>query len=158
MMGQRAAVFDCNVFLQAMLSANGAVHACRQHVLADDVTLYFSPFVLAEVRKLPSHKKLRRLSRFTAERVERFIEELLSVGELVSDPSPNFAYPRDPDDARYVDLAIATGSFLVVSSDKDLLDLMDDSNSEGKRLRSSHASFLVVTPSQFLTTLRSNPL
>ncbi|MDB5322959.1 MAG: pilt protein domain protein [Phycisphaerales bacterium] len=152
MSAPRQAVFDCNVYLQAMLSARGAAHACWQKVVAGEVVLYVTPFILAEIRRLPDHKNLRRLRSFTHERVERFIEELLDNAALVSDPPPKFAYPRDPDDARYVDVAISTGAILIVSNDKDLLDLMNDSNPEGKALRERHPTFGIFTPAEFLKT------
>jgi putative PIN family toxin of toxin-antitoxin system len=113
-----------------------------------------TPYILAEIRRLPAHRSLRRFSHFTAARVERFIEELLDVALLIADPSPVFQYPRDPGDAHYVDLAIANRSLIVVSNDKDLLDLMKDSNVEGKALRLIHPGFTVLTPQQFLQVVR----
>ncbi|HEY7120510.1 MAG TPA: hypothetical protein VH475_28255 [Tepidisphaeraceae bacterium] len=38
-----SAVFDCNVFLQVILSARGAAHACWQKLLAGEATLYVCP-------------------------------------------------------------------------------------------------------------------
>jgi putative PIN family toxin of toxin-antitoxin system len=155
MTSNRKAVFDCNVFLQAMLSTRGAAHACWQVVLADQATLFVTPYILAEIRRLPEHKKLRKFSKFTSDRVERFIEELLDVAELVSDPPAKFIYPRDPGDAHYVDLALAANAMLIVSSDKDLLDLMSEANVDGKALRASHPTFEVLTPPQFLAVIGS---
>jgi putative PIN family toxin of toxin-antitoxin system len=126
-------------------------------VVAGRANLFVTPHILAEIRRLPEHKKLRKFAKFTPERVERFLEELLEVAELVSDPPPKFVYPRDPDDARYVDLAVATNSMLIVSNDKDLLDLMNDGNSDGKALRSSYPTFEVLTPLQFLSVIDPTP-
>lgn len=144
------AVFDCNVFLQAMLSTRGSAHACWQAVLAGEVKLYVSPFILAEVRQLPDHPKLRRFPQLTNDRVERFIEGIMDAANLVADPPHVFLYPRDPDDASYVDLALSTGAMLIVTHDKDLLDLMSDSNAEGRALRTAHSTFQVLTPPQLL--------
>ena len=137
-----------------MLSERGASHACWQKVVAQEVTLFVTPYILAEIRRLPAHRALKRFSNFTPERVERFIEELLDVAQFIADPVPRFSYPRDPADAHYVDLAVTTGSMLVVSNDKDLLDLMNDTNAQGKSLRSLHPDFSVLTPPQFLDALR----
>jgi putative PIN family toxin of toxin-antitoxin system len=147
-------VFDCNVFLQAMLSAGGPAHACWQKAVSGEVTLFVTPYMLAEIRALPLHRSLRRFTAFTSERVERFIEELLDIAQLVPDPAPVFVYPRDPDDAHYVDVAVATGSLLVVSNDKDLLDLMTENSPEGRALRTLHAEFRVLTPPGFLEEMR----
>jgi len=134
-----------------MLSRAGPAHACWEKVLAGDVRLFVTPFILDEIQSLTKHPKLRRFQGFTPERVERFIEEILDFAELIADPPALFQYPRDPDDAHYVDVAVSTGAMLVVSNDKDLLDLMNDDNSLGRDLRQTHPSFSVVTPPQFLT-------
>ena len=107
----RPAVFDCNVYLQSMLNSRGAAHACWQKVVAGEVVLFVAPFVLEEIRRLPYHKSLRRFRSFTHERVGRFVEELLDNATLTADPPATFVYPRDPADARYVDLAIRPAPF-----------------------------------------------
>ncbi len=48
------AVFDCNTFVQALLSPNGAAAACMELVKRGDVALYVSPQVLTEIRDVPS--------------------------------------------------------------------------------------------------------
>ncbi|HWE93554.1 MAG TPA: putative toxin-antitoxin system toxin component, PIN family [Tepidisphaeraceae bacterium] len=149
-------VFDCNVFLQSMLSSHGAAHACWERVLAGEVKLYVTAYILAEIRKLPEHRKLRRFRNFTAERVERYLEEVLKSAVLVPTPAPEFTYSRDPDDAHYVNLAIATGALLVVSNDKDLLDLMLNGNTDGDALRAKHPQLRILTPPQFLADLSSS--
>ncbi len=148
-------IFDCNVYLQIMLNRRGAAYACWEKVLAGKADLFVTPTILTEIRRLPDHKKLRRFGNFTHERVERFIEELLDAATLAADPPPIFSYSRDPDDAHYVNLAISTNAQLVVSNDKDLLDLMDDANVDGKMLRGAHPAFRVVTPPEFLKSFEA---
>ncbi|MEX2213160.1 MAG: putative toxin-antitoxin system toxin component, PIN family [Phycisphaeraceae bacterium] len=155
MTAPQAAVFDCNIFLRAMLTPTGPSAACCDKAANGDVILHVAPFVFEELRDLPNRKKLRRFPHFTHERVERFIEEVLEFADLVVDPPPRFSYPRDPDDTPYIDLAIATGALLVVSNDTDLLDLMCDSNAEGSELRRMHPSFHVYTPPQFLALFKT---
>jgi len=119
-------------------------------VVAGEVVLFVAPFILEEIRRLPYHKSLRRFRSFTQERVERFLKELLDNATLMADPPATFVYPRDPADARYVDLAISADAILIVSNDKDLLDLMNASNAEGKALREQHPTLGIVTPAEFL--------
>jgi putative PIN family toxin of toxin-antitoxin system len=128
-------------------------HACWQNVVSERVTLFVTPYILAEIRRLPLPAKLRKFGGFTPERVERFIEEVLEVAELIPDPPPKFSYPRDPGDCHYVDVAVATNSMLIVSNDKDLLDLMSDANDEGRALRLQHPGFKVFNPPQFLAEI-----
>ena len=152
-MTRRPAVFDCNVFLQAMLSERGAARACWERVAADEVELFVTQYMIDEIEALPDKRELRRYRQITGSRVDAFVKQLRAVARLVDDPPPLFAYSRDPDDAHYVNVALATGAMLVVSRDRDLLDLMTEINPEGKSLRNSYPSFQVLTPPQFLKTL-----
>jgi putative PIN family toxin of toxin-antitoxin system len=150
------AVFDCNVYFQAMVSARGASYACLERVKAGEVTLFVTAFMLEEIRELPAHAKIgARFPDLTSHRIEEFIADLLRVATLVPDPPAMFRYDRDPDDAHYVDAALTTGAMLVVSNDKDLLDLMNDRNADGLALRKSHPTFAVVTPPRFLEIIRA---
>ncbi len=151
----RSAVFDCNVYLQVMLSGHGASCACWQKVLDGEVVLHAAPFVLAEIRRLPSHKSLRRFCSFTEERVERFLEALFDTATLVADPPQVLTFQRDPDDAAYINLAIAVGAEFIVTNDKDLLDLMSDAGPDGTALRRLCPNLRIVTPAQLLRTLGS---
>jgi putative PIN family toxin of toxin-antitoxin system len=145
-----AGVFDCNVFLQAMLSRRGAAYACWQHAVEGTATIHVTARIIAEIRKLPEHKSLKRFGRLTQDRVDRFIEEVLTVAQFVEDPPEVFRYARDPDDAHYVNVAVATGSFLIVSNDKDLLDLNAEDNPDGREIRTKYTTFAAMTPAQFL--------
>ncbi|MGB7156442.1 MAG: putative toxin-antitoxin system toxin component, PIN family [Tepidisphaeraceae bacterium] len=107
-----------------------------------------------EISKLPDHPRIRRAGKLTAERVQRFLDLLHTLAVHVEAPPRRFSYARDAADARYIDLAIETGAMLVVSNDRDLLDLMEQSNLDGQSLRASYPSFHVLTPPQFLTALR----
>ncbi|HZZ43557.1 MAG TPA: putative toxin-antitoxin system toxin component, PIN family [Tepidisphaeraceae bacterium] len=147
------AVFDCNVYLQAMISPYGAAHQCWQRALAGEIRLYVTAYILDEVTGLAQHRKLFRLRQFTHERLDRFVHILTRTASFVDSPPHLFTYPRDPKDSPYVDLAIFTGAFLVASNDKDLLDLMNDGDKAGVELRRQYPSFRVLTPAQLLVAL-----
>jgi predicted nucleic acid-binding protein len=72
---------------------------------------------------------------------------------LVADPPAATGYRRNENDAPYIDLAIATGAMLIVSRDRDLLDLMSDDDPVGVTLRREHPTFAVLTPPEFLRVL-----
>ena len=58
------AVFDCMVFVQAAARTAGPSNACLEMVRSDDVKLYLSPIVLAEIEDVLSRSKIRK--RFTS--------------------------------------------------------------------------------------------
>ena len=148
------AVFDCNVFLQAILSDRGPAYGCLAAVRTGTALLFVSDTVLSEIRNLPMHRSLRRFRSLTPERVERFIADLLSKSILIGNAPAAFQYPRDPDDAHYVDLAAASRAEYLVTRDADLLDLMMADTPEAKDFRVRFAAIKIVEPQAFLVALR----
>jgi predicted nucleic acid-binding protein len=70
---------------------------------------------------------------------------------------PIFEYPRDPDDAHYVDLAIAADAKLIVSRDNDLLSLRDPATVAGQDFLSRFPLLLILTPPEALRLLAPPP-
>jgi putative PIN family toxin of toxin-antitoxin system len=144
-----SAVFDCGVFLQAAINDTGPAHACLAHVETGDVKVWLSDEVLAEVRETLSQPKIRaKFPHLTDERTSAFISHVTRLGTCIQAPAV-FALPRDPDDAKYVDLAIAAAAAFLVSRDNDLLSLMND---EG--FRKAHPGLTVIDPVGFLRHVR----
>ena len=144
------AVFDCNVYAQALISGSGPAGRVVAVVLDRRMKLVMSAVVVREIRELPS--KLSRRLGVTDARVDRFVRDLLEVAEVVMDVPPVFAYTRDPDDAAYVDLAIAGGAEYLVTRDKDLLDLAADTP-DGRLFAARFPTLRVVDPVVFLSRL-----
>jgi predicted nucleic acid-binding protein len=57
---------------------------------------------------------------------------------------------RDPDDAHYVNLALAADARLIVSRDRDLLDLMDSAKPEAAEFQSRFPALRILDPVGFL--------
>ena len=153
----RKVVFDCNVFLQALANPDGPAGRCVTLALEAKVALFVSPQVLEEIREVTSRPKLVRKFRLRLDRVQLLLDNLRKAAVVVPHVREEWTYARDPDDAHYVNLALATGAMLVISRDKDLLDLMNDANPEGKLLRAQHPTFAVLTPPQFLSETPPKP-
>jgi putative PIN family toxin of toxin-antitoxin system len=143
------AVFDCVVYLQAAISDQGPAAACLSLVEGGRVALVASPAILAEVRDVLSRDKLRKkFPHLTDARVEQFVQHIGNIAQLLPDGPSVITLPRDPDDALYVDVAIAAQAKYLVSRDKDLLDLMTDSS-----FRQQYPDLAIVDPAQFLKSV-----
>ena len=102
-----AAVFDCVVYVQAVLSSRGPAFACLSLAEEEHITLYVSPEILDEVkRSLASSSLRRKYSKITDESVETFLERVVAGASLTQNPPPVFSLRRDPKDEPYVNLAI----------------------------------------------------
>jgi putative PIN family toxin of toxin-antitoxin system len=146
-----AAVFDCVVYVQAVLSRKGPAFACLSLAEEKRITLVFSPEILDEVKRSLDRPSLRRKNaRLTDETVERFIERIMTAGTLTQNPPQVFTLRRDPKDEPYLNLAIGTNAGFVVSRDKDMLDLMSDSS-----FRNAYPALTIIDPLAFLTHVRN---
>jgi predicted nucleic acid-binding protein len=68
-----------------------------------------------------------------------------------------FTYDRDPDDAHYVDLAVAAQAKLIVSRDRDRLDLMDDRRQDSLAFKRRFPSLRILDPVQLIRELEAAP-
>jgi putative PIN family toxin of toxin-antitoxin system len=148
----RRVVYDCNIFVQALINRNGPAGRCVTHALDGDVTLFLSHQVLAEIRDAPSKPTPARLG-VTSKRVEILVERLLAVSRTILDAPTVFSYDRDPHDAHYINLALAANAELVVSRDRDLLDLMDPARLEALAFQHQFPSLRILDPVHFLREL-----
>jgi putative PIN family toxin of toxin-antitoxin system len=131
-MSERA-VFDCMVYLQAVINENSPAFACFRLVDDGHVTLCVSVETLAEAREVLTRPKLQaKFPNLTPERVEAFLQNVQAKAVSVAEVSKAVSHPRDPDDEPYLNLAVAAGAAFLVSRDKDLLDLMNDADFRGR--------------------------
>ncbi|MDX1963909.1 MAG: putative toxin-antitoxin system toxin component, PIN family [Pirellulales bacterium] len=150
-------VFDCNVFFQALISPTGPAGRLFNLAAVQRVDLFVSEYVLAELRELTAETKIVAKYRLSAELMEEFFEKLTTAAVLVETVPSVFEFPRDPDDAHYVDLALAAGAKLIVSRDKDLLSLADILTPEGRDFHARFPDLAVLTPVQLLAILGEIP-
>ena len=147
--GTPRVVFDCNVFLQAVISSAGPAAACMDLMDEGTIILIVSPQVLAEARDVLTRPKLtRKFARLSAERVNQFLGNIEAIAEIVSDVPHVIDLPRDPKDEPYINLAIASGARYLVTRDKDLLDLTAD-----KEVRQHAPNLTILDPAAFLQEL-----
>lgn len=123
-------VFDCNTYLQALAAPEGPAGQCVQLAIDAKVNLFISPIVLEELREVTSRPKVTTKLHLVADRVEEFFEAIEIAATVLTGFPEVFSLQRDPDDAHYVNLALAADAKLIVSRDKDLLDLMDSTKPE----------------------------
>ena len=88
------AVFDCMVFLQAVLNENGPAFGCIRLVDDGQVAICISEAVIAEVIDVLSRPELQaKFPRLTLERVETFIRRVHAKAIAISHVPPVFRIP-----------------------------------------------------------------
>jgi putative PIN family toxin of toxin-antitoxin system len=143
------------VFLQAAAKPLGPAGACIDRAEKGHVELLVSTEIVEEVRDVLNRPAIQRKFRtLTPERAADIIARVERVA-VIFDPVPNaFSFCRDPKDSMYLNLAIAGSAELVVSRDKDLLDLMTSTDSESTAFRTAYPNIRIVNPVAFLQTFR----
>lgn len=143
-------VFDCNVFVQAMLNPRGIAAKCWQLVESGAVILFVSETILAEVSDVLQRPGFQKLSaNFTPERIQAFLDHISEKAIYLKNVPEEYHFSRDPKDEPYINLAIVARARLIASYDRDLLDLMKD-NVAGNEFRRRYPMLRIVEPLQLL--------
>jgi uncharacterized protein len=112
-------VIDANVFVSAVLSAQGKSRQAFDLAVATGVIL-MSDEVFAEVSEVLLRPKFDRYSNRTKR--EAFLDELLGIVEFV-DIIEKINECRDAKDDKYLELACSGNADLILTGDDDLLVL-----------------------------------
>jgi putative PIN family toxin of toxin-antitoxin system len=152
-------VFDCNVFWRAFFSRTGVGHECYRLIVEKKVIHFVSSTTVDELVAVLSRPET--LSKFTdldSDDVEEFVRYVVSISSLVRSVPHVFDLPRDVDDEPYIDLAIAADADYLVTSDRDLLDLMFGIDDASKEFRQRFRNIKVVRPDEFLRIIAETGL
>lgn len=152
-------VFDCNIFLQALVNPNGAAGACIALLERDQIELYVSAQVLAEVAEVLSRPRVRQLApSLTLEKIEAFIENIRYKAICLRNVPEEYHFERDPKDEPYLNLAIVANATYLVSKDNDLLDLMTTQRPDAQNFRLRYPLLKILTAPAFLQEMRKRDL
>jgi putative PIN family toxin of toxin-antitoxin system len=152
-------VFDCNIFLQALVNPKGAACACLALFESGEIELYVSAQVLAEVAEVLSRPKVRQLApSLTLETIEAFVENIRDKAICLRNVPDEYHFERDPKDEPYLNLAIIANATYLVSKDNDLLDLMTTQKAEARNFRLRYPLLKILTAPAFLQEMRQRDL
>jgi putative PIN family toxin of toxin-antitoxin system len=130
-------ILDTNVFVSILIrpgtSFSSLVDYIDQHA-----TILYSTETLTELIDVLRRDKFAKYT--TAEDVAAFVEWIANAGELITVEAP-VTGSRDPNDDKFLALAIAGQADYLVTGDKDLLVL------------SRIGATPIVTPSDFLNAV-----
>jgi putative PIN family toxin of toxin-antitoxin system len=144
-------VLDTNVLLRGLINSHSA--SGRILALCEDRKLVpvLSKSVLAEYRYILKDPKIvARCPELEPRKVDVTLARLIFVGDVIRSIKVRFVYPRDPQDAKFIELAIAANATHLVSSDGDILDLPGGHGEASKRFRQRLPTIVVLDPPDFL--------
>lgn len=113
---------DSNIVLSAFLwggNPRRVLNAARSGA----IHIYTSPHLIAELAEVLAREQFERRLVEVSSSVEKILDEYQGLATMVDAPEIEPVVLRDPDDDAVVACAIASDSDVIVSGDKDLLDL-----------------------------------
>lgn len=113
-------VVDSNVLISALLSPRGVPRRLLEALAARNAVPLFSDATYVELITRLAKPKFDRYR--TREQMEAFLDWLTELGEWIS-PTLDVEFCRDPDDDKFLALAISGEADCLVTGDDDLLVL-----------------------------------
>lgn len=116
-------VLDTNVLLLGLMAPEGApgrILAAWFEARFDVATAIEQ---LAEIGRVLGYPKIHRKLKWDARRIEQFTRQLYIRAEVVDLRATSVEIPRDPQDTPILATLIASGADVLVSGDRDLLEL-----------------------------------
>jgi putative PIN family toxin of toxin-antitoxin system len=149
-------VLDTNILLRGLINmqstAGRVVEACDRR----SVLLLLSKPVISEYRAVLMDKTLgNRHPELSRTKSELALSRLRYVAEILHPVNIRFEFPRDPKDAKFIELAIAAEATHLVSGDNDLLSLTGAHGEAAIRFRQRARSIRVVSAAAFLDEMES---
>ena len=136
-------VLDTNVIVSALISPLGTPARILSLWRQGHFTVVISGPLLAELRRAMTYPRVTAALRRPAQEVEEFLDEFASIP--ITLPTRAMSASRDPDDNRFLEVALAGKADYLVSGDRDLLDLEE------------FEGIAIVTPARFLAILETTP-
>ncbi len=143
-------VLDTNTLLRGFNYEFGASGKLLQACKARRVVTLLSKSVLTEYREILSDPELAGSVARGPGAVEDLLGALRFIGEYFAEVNIRFEFPRDPDDATFIELAIAGRATHIITHDKDLLSLPTSRSDAGKRFRQRLPGVQVVDAATFV--------
>ena len=146
-------VLDTNIIVRATARiaspSNQIVDAC----LRGQFRLLLSRPVLVEYRNVLSYEEVIAMNpEIAGKPLKLLLERLRARSEYFRTVAPKFEFDRDPDDEKFIELAIVGNASHIITNDRDLLSLKDQHTHAAKRFRQRLPTTKIVTPPEFLAS------
>ena len=143
-------VLDTNVMVRGLGNSQSPSGQILEFCDRRMVIAMVSRVVLAEYRNILNDPEVvAKYPSFSAMKVEAQLARLAYIGDMIRNTRVRFEFPRDPKDAKFVELAIAGEAAAIITGDRDLLALPTGRDETAKRFRQRLPSTVVVRPDVF---------
>ena len=131
-------VIDTNVVVSSLMSVHGAPWRVINLLKSQHFELVLSDEILLEYAQTLNYEKVIRFHKLTPNETRQFLSELKSSSKSVVSTERIYAISADPDDNKFIEVAVAGDADFIISRDKHLLDLGE------------YEGIQIVTPAMFV--------
>jgi len=132
-------VLDTNVLLSGLMYPGSTPGAVVRAWREARIELVLSVEQLAEIGRVLSYPKIRKILKWDRGTIENFLKQLYLRSELVDISAMDASVPKDPGDNIILAALIAGEAECLVTGDSDLLALRE--------------RYTILTPAEFVTRL-----
>lgn len=144
-------VLDTNTLLRGLVASTSAAATIRRAAERRLFVPLLSKPVIDEYRVVLTDEGIvEKFPEITSELIEITIRRLRFIGEYSRTPLVRFEYRRDPDDQKFIQLAIDLQATHILSFDLDLLSLPRSRGEAGRRFRQRLPGVEIVDAPTFL--------
>jgi len=149
-------VFDCNVFVQGIANRRSAARAAMRLFFDGEISLFVSEAILREVRDVLGREELRRKLPAIKDRlVNALLLKLEGRAILTTNVPEEYKYDRDPNDKKYLNLAIVSNASYLVSKDGDLFELLSTETDVARRFRTRYPFLQILSAGDFIAKMKA---
>lgn len=142
-------VLDTNVLLRALANPASQSHQLVSACEVRKAVALLSKLLLDEYCRVVVHLQDRDGS-ITLFDIQAQLRKRQYLGEYLRHVSVSFSFPRDPTDAKLIELAIQAGATHIATYDADLLSLPASRSEAGKRFRQRLRGVCVIRPEELI--------
>ena len=114
-------VLDSNILVRAAWKADGLASRLLRNIAEGPHRLVVSPFILGEVARVLAYPRIQSRWGLTEERIQRHVNRLAAIAEIVETTVAGQVVRADPDDDFIVQTAIAGRAEALCTRDSQLL-------------------------------------
>jgi len=116
-------VLDANIFVSAVLKPHSDLAKIFELVREDKVKLVLSEDILSEIKAVLLYPKIKKRHRLTRKEIEEFLSKASQASILAQGRINCDEISEDPEDNKYLSVALETKADFIISGDHHLKDL-----------------------------------
>ena len=138
------AVVDTNVLISALISKKPSPPLNIYNLLKSaDFLLITSPAILEELEEVINRKTIIKLHKRSQQQIDEILQEIAETSYIVPGMISVEAVKKDPDDDKFIAVAIEGKADYIVSGDKPLLNIKE------------YMRIKIISPKDFMRLLKT---